>query len=185
MDTTDGVPQWQVFGERTIYDNAWVQLVQVDVEPPDGRRFWHHVVRLQTVAAAVVLDEDNRVLLLRRHRFATGELGWELPGGIVAAGETGAEAAMRETEEETGWRPTGAPTLVARFQPMPGMVDTPHEAYLVRGAQHVGDPTDPEEAGRVEWVSLDDIPKMIAAGEILGSGSLVGLLAILAGLVQL
>jgi 8-oxo-dGTP pyrophosphatase MutT (NUDIX family) len=174
-----------VFGERTLYDNPWVRLVQVDVEPPDGHRFWHHVVRLQTVAAAVVLDDDDRVLMLLRHRFATDQVGWELPGGIVGPEETGSQAAMRETEEETGWRPTGQPQLVSRFQPMPGMVDTPHEVYVVRGAQHVGDPTDLEEAGRVEWIPLQNIPKMIRNGDILGSGSLVGLLGVLApGVVE-
>lgn len=176
----DGIPRWTVFGERTLYDNPWVRLVQVDVQPPAGQRFWHHVVRLQTVAAAAVVDDADRVLMLRRHRFATGEVGWELPGGIVGSGETPAEAAVRETEEETGWRPTGQPHLVARFQPMPGMVDTPHEVYLVRGAVHIGDPTDPEEAGRVEWIPLSEVAKMIRDGDILGSGSLVGLLGVLA-----
>jgi 8-oxo-dGDP phosphatase len=185
--TTEGLSaaHWQVFGERTIYDNPWVRLVQVDVQPPGGQRFWHHVVRLQTVAVAAVIQHD-RVLMLLRHRFATDETGWELPGGIVCANETAAEAAVRETEEETGWRPLGVPTLAVRFQPMPGMVDTPHEVYVVRGAERVGEPIDAEEAGPVEWISLTEIPKMIAGGQILGSGSLVGLLAVLTpGLVEL
>lgn len=109
----------------------------------------------------------------------TTSFGWELPRGIVGPDETPAQAAVRETEEETGWRPAGTPRLVARFQPMPGMVDTPHEVYLVRGARHIGDPTDLEEAGRVEWVPLRSIPKMIRSGDILGSGSLVGPLGVL------
>jgi 8-oxo-dGTP pyrophosphatase MutT (NUDIX family) len=181
----EDVPRWKVFGERMVYDNPWVRLVQVDVEPPDGNRFWHHVIRLQTVSAAVVLDDHERVLLLLRHRFATDQTGWELPGGIVGPGETPAECAVRETEEETGWRPSGPPRLISRFQPMPGMVDTPHEVYLVRGAQHMGDPTDLEEAGRVDWVPLQQIPKMISEGSILGSGSIIGLLGVLApGVVE-
>ena len=55
---------WKVYGERTLYDNPWVRLVKVDVEPPGGHRFEHHVVRLQRVAVAVVLDERDRVLML-------------------------------------------------------------------------------------------------------------------------
>lgn len=180
----DGVPRWQVFGERSLYDNPWVRLVQVDVEPPDGRRFWHHVVRLQTVAAAAVVN-DGHVLMLLRHRFATSEVGWELPGGIVGPEESPAAAAVRETEEETGWRPIGTPTPIARFQPMPGMVDTPHEVFVIKGAEHVGAPSDLEEAGRVDWIALRDVPAMIRAGEVLGSGSLVGLLALLVpGMVE-
>jgi hypothetical protein len=91
-DSSAEVPLTKVFGERMIYDNPWVRLVQVDIEPPDGRRFWHHVVRLQTVAAAVVVDAQDRVLMLRRHRWAIQEIGWELPGGIVGHGESGADA---------------------------------------------------------------------------------------------
>lgn len=180
------MPLTKIFGERTIYDNPWVRLVQVDIEPPDGRRFWHHAVRLQTVAAAVVVDDDDRVLMLRRHRFVTGEVGWELPGGILKPGESAADAAMREAEEETGWRPTGKPRLIARFQPMPGMVDTPHEVYYAKGAQYVGAPTDLEEAGEVGWIPLGSVPKLIGNAEILGAGSLVGLLGVLTpGLLEL
>jgi 8-oxo-dGTP pyrophosphatase MutT (NUDIX family) len=171
--------RWTTHGERTVYDNRWVRLVLVDVQPPDGRRFEHHVVRLQRVALAVVLDDHDRVLMMWRHRFATAEWGWELPGGIVDAGEEGAATAAREVEEETGWRPGPLEHLVS-FQPMPGMVDTPHELYIARAAEKVGEPTDAEETARIEWVSLARVLDLVAKGEILGSGSLVGLLYVLA-----
>ena len=129
--------RWRVHGERPIYENQWVRLTLVDVEPPAGDRFEHHVVRLQRVALAVVLDQDDRVLMMWRHRFATDEWGWELPGGIVEADEDGESTARREVEEETGWRPRPLAHLVS-FQPMPGMVDTPHEVYIGHGAERVG-----------------------------------------------
>ena len=116
-------PRWQVFGERTVYDSPWVRVVRVDVQPPAGDRFEHHVLRLQRVVMALVLSEDrSSVLMLRRHRFVTDEIGWELPGGIVDAGESGLEAAARETLEETGYE-ASAGRLLAAFQPMIGMVD--------------------------------------------------------------
>jgi 8-oxo-dGTP pyrophosphatase MutT (NUDIX family) len=176
--SSNPAPRWAIHGERTIYDNPWVRLVLVDVEPPDRSRFEHHVVRLQRVAIAIVIDED-RVLMLWRHRFVPDAFAWELPGGIVDPGEDAAAAAARETEEETGWRP-GLMKHLITFQPMVGMVDTPHELYVAHGAEHVGEPTDDEEAGRVEWVPLADIPGLIERGEIAGSGSLVGLLHVLA-----
>ncbi|MGH3715720.1 MAG: NUDIX hydrolase [Micromonosporaceae bacterium] len=176
MTAPDEPPRWRTHGERTIYDNPWVRLVQVDVAPPDGTRWWHHVVRLQTVSAAIVLDDADRVLMLYRHRFVTDEMGWELPGGIVGKDEDAAATAVRETEEETGWRPTGKPDHLVSFQPMPGMVDTPHEVYVIRGAEHIGEPTDAEESGHVEWLSLDRVRELIQQGKVVGSGALVGLL---------
>jgi 8-oxo-dGTP pyrophosphatase MutT (NUDIX family) len=153
--------------------------VLVDIEPPDGRRFEHHVVRLQRVALTVVLDEHGRVLMMWRHRFATDDWGWELPGGIVDVGEDAPTTAAREVEEETGWRPGHVEHLIS-FQPMPGMVDTPHEVYVAHGAEKIGEPTDLEEAARIEWVPLDRVTELARKGEILGSGSLVGLLYVLA-----
>ena len=50
----------KVFGERVLYESPWVRLTLVDIEPPDGHRFEHHVVRLFRVAIALVLNEQGR-----------------------------------------------------------------------------------------------------------------------------
>lgn len=50
-------------------------------------------------AAAVILDEHGRVLLVN-HRY--GRLNWELPGGGAEAGESIVDTALREVLEETG-----------------------------------------------------------------------------------
>ncbi|GAB3428411.1 NUDIX hydrolase [Flindersiella endophytica] len=174
--------RWKVYAERTLYEHRWVRLVLVDIEPPSGERWWHHVVRLNRVAIAVVLDDADRVLMLWRHRFATDEWGWELPGGIVDGEEDSATTAAREVEEETGWRPHAPLRKLLEFQPMPGMVDTPHELFLAHGADKIGEPTDAEEAGVVSWIPMADVPALIARGEVLGSGSLVGLLLVMSRL---
>lgn len=169
----------KVYGERLLYESPWVHLTLVDVEPPDGHRFEHHVVRLFRVAVALVLNEKDEVLMLWRHRFVADAWGWELPGGIIDDGEDGPACAAREVLEETGWR-TGPMAHLVTFQPMIGMVDSPHELYVGHGATLVGDPSDPEEAGRIEWIPMASILTMISRNEILGSGSLVGLLHVLA-----
>ncbi|MDE3205190.1 MAG: NUDIX domain-containing protein [Acidobacteriota bacterium] len=62
--------------------------------------------RRRQAARAVVLDEADRVLLLRaRDPFVPAKGGWwELPGGGMESGEESAAAAAREIEEETGLR---------------------------------------------------------------------------------
>lgn len=178
--TTSGeLEPWHIYGKRPVYNNRWVRLELVDVEPPGVKRFEHHVVRLQHVAITAVLDDQDRVLMLWRYRFVPDQWGWELPGGIVDAGEDARTGALREVEEETGWRPTDLEHVVS-YQPMVGMVDSPHEIFVGRGATQVGEPTDVEEAGRVEWVPLADIPSLMAEGKLMGSGTLVALLHVLA-----
>ena len=162
-----------------MYDNRWVRVMLVDIETPDGQRFEHHVVRLQTVAISAIKNAQDEVLMMWRHRFATDEWGWELPGGIVDPGEDALAAAGREVLEETGWRPRSLRHLLT-FQPMPGMVDTPHALFVAEGAEKVEEPTDAEEAAVIDWVPMADVLELARRGDILGSGSLVALMYLLA-----
>ncbi|GHA13046.1 NUDIX domain-containing protein [Streptomyces echinoruber] len=175
----EGLKPWRIHGERDLYDNRWVKLQLWDVEPPGVERFEHHVVKLHRVAVTAVVDDQDRVLMMWRYRFVPQRFGWELPGGIVDKGEEPADTALREVIEETGWRPKNLEHVVS-YQPMVGMVDSPHEIFVAHGAEKVGEPTDLEEAGHIEWVPLADIPGLMARGELLGSGTLVALLHILA-----
>ena len=54
------------------------------------------------------------------------------------------------------------------------------DVFLWREFEHVGEPTDTEEVGRLEWVPLSRVPDLAARGELLGSGTLVALLYYLA-----
>lgn len=163
-------------GERSLYESGWVSLSLVDVEVPGLRRFEHHVVRSPRPAAGVVVaDPERGVLLLWRHRFITGSWGWELPAGGVDASETVEQGAAREVLEETGWRP-GPLTLMQVNHPMNGLSDTTFHLFLARSAVRVGDPTDPSESERVEWLTPDRVREVVRAGEVTDGLSLGGLL---------
>jgi 8-oxo-dGTP pyrophosphatase MutT (NUDIX family) len=54
-------------------------------------------------AGGVVLDDAGRVLLIRARDLRNRPV-WTLPKGALNAGETSAEAALREVREETGYR---------------------------------------------------------------------------------
>lgn len=95
----------------------------------------------------MLLDDQDQVLMLWRHRFVPDRWGWELPGGLVDADEEPADAAARELEEETGYRAAQV-EHIATFQPMPGMIDAEHFVFVGTNAKRVGDPTDLSEAAR-------------------------------------
>lgn len=148
----------------------------VDVEIPGGTRFDHHVVRFPSPAAGVVVRNEKRdVLMLWRHRFITDTWGWEIPAGRVDDGETPAEAGAREVLEETGYRAHDMWTVGA-YAPSNGSTDQVFHVFAADGATHVGEPTDPSEAERIEWVPQDEVRKLIHEGHIFDGLSLTSLL---------
>ncbi|RTL61607.1 MAG: NUDIX hydrolase [Pseudonocardiaceae bacterium] len=175
----DEAERWIVHGERSVYETEWVTVGLADISMPSGERFEHHTVVLPPAAMTVVLDDaGEHVLLAWRHRFVPDVWNWELPGGLLDPDETPAETAAREVEEETGYRPRSVEHLVT-FEPMIGMVRNAHHVFLARGAERIGEATEVNE-GRFEWIALAEVPELIAKGRIVNSGSLVGLLHVLA-----
>ncbi len=62
---------------------------------------FHHFITPIPAAVALILDAQDRILIIRRaHEPGLGKLG--LPGGVIEPEETGESAAARETREETG-----------------------------------------------------------------------------------
>jgi 8-oxo-dGTP pyrophosphatase MutT (NUDIX family) len=158
--------KWIVHGERTLYDSPWVRLALTDVEIPGGERFEHHVIRMPANAAGTVIHDPERgVLMLWRHRFVTDTWGWEVPAGRVDPGETPIEAAAREAFEETGWQPGPLRHLTTYF-PHNGFNDCAFHLFTADGATHVGDPTDPSESERIEWLPIARLRDEVRAGNV-------------------
>jgi len=169
--------RWEVRSEKPLYTDEWLDVRLADVELPDGRHLDHRLIRTRPGAGAVIAV-DARVLMLWRHRFITDSWGWEIPLGKADPGEAPAAAAAREAEEETGWRP-GPLRYLLRVEPTPGISDSVHHVYRADTAQHIGPPEDDLESERVAWVPLTDIPRLVAAGEIVSGTTLAALLYVI------
>ncbi|MEU4241043.1 NUDIX hydrolase [Actinoplanes sp. NPDC026619] len=108
------------------------------------------------VAAAVVVD-NGRVLLVRR-AVAEGRLSWQFPAGKFEPSESGEQAAVRETFEETGLavRPIGS--LGERVHPDTGRVMIYVACEMVGGAAHVASN---EEVAEVVWCDRDSLMALV------------------------
>ena len=91
-----------------------LQHLRKRLEPQLRRAFhlyWRMARGMTLGVRGVVLDDDNKVFLVRHSYVA----GWHLPGGGVEVGETFLEALRRELSEEGRIELTGEPVLHGLF----------------------------------------------------------------------
>jgi 8-oxo-dGTP pyrophosphatase MutT (NUDIX family) len=167
--------EWEVTSERSLYKDRWLDVRSADVKLPDGRHLDHRLIRMPSSAGAVVINSNLQALLIWRHRFITGRWGWEIPMGIIHADEDPAEAAAREVQEETGWKPLEMRPLLYG-QPAAGIMDLAHYVFVSENAVKASPPSDSFESSRIEWIPLADVPELITKQQIVNYAAMASLL---------
>lgn len=144
---------------------------------------WEFVSRTRGVSAAVMLAvDDGHVLLVEQHRVPLGMRCLELPAGLVGDEEEGEEvekAAIRELEEETGYRAARVVDL-GRFHSSPGMASEGFTLLRAEGLEKTGEGGGVEgEDIAVHRVRLADVPAFVEQKRAEGAAIDVKLLLLL------
>ena len=145
---------------------------------------WEYVSRTRGVSAAAILAvDDGHVILVEQFRVPLGRPCLELPAGLIGDEEEGEEveaAAIRELEEETGYRAERMEDL-GRFHASPGMSSEGFNLLRAHGLTKVGEGGGVAgEDIAVHRVPLDEIAAFIAAKRADGYAMDVKLLLLLA-----
>ena len=97
----DGWPK--ITHRRNIPISPWMTVIERAVAfAPGAPTELYHAVGQQDYIAIVALTPDGLIPIVRQYRPAVERFTWELPAGLVDAGEDAAETCRRELMEETG-----------------------------------------------------------------------------------
>lgn len=107
--------------------------------------------RFTVTAAAIVVDQQGRVLLLK-HRFRPGT-GWGIPGGFIETGEQPHEAVRRELREEVGLELADVEVVHTRAFRKPRQIE------IVYRCRPSGDALPQSvEIRKADWFPIDSLP---------------------------
>jgi mutator protein MutT len=105
--------------------------------------------------------QDGQALLMVKVRNLEGEMKWTFPKGHIEKGETASEAALREVEEETGYRcdiVKPFERVQYYFQRGDRITKKTVTWFLMKPLEKTG-VHDAEEILETEWVSLEEAKK--------------------------
>jgi 8-oxo-dGTP pyrophosphatase MutT (NUDIX family) len=162
--------------ERIVWSGTLVSAGTGTFVDPDGNEFERDVVH-HPGAVVVVPVIDGDVVLVRQYRAAIDDILLELPAGKRDVADEPVElTASRELEEEVGMR-AGSLEKLAEFYNSPGFCDEHSFLFLATGLTPCATSFQGHEEQHmtIERVPLDDVPGLIASGEIVDAKSIIGL----------
>lgn len=150
---------------EVLYEGRIVTLRVDRVCLPSGKEARREVV--EHAPAAVILAENTagELLFIRQFRYPIGKVILEIPAGLVEEGENPAEAAVRELQEETGWKP-GRIKEVFRFYPAVGFCNEELILYHATDLTASKLAEDPDECIEPQFLPLSRVRELLDAKEI-------------------
>ena len=159
---------------KQIYKGRVVTLNLETVTLPNQATVELEVVRHPGAAAVVPLKADGTVVLIRQYRLAAGGFIYEVPAGKLHPGEDPQQCAIRELEEEIGYRPARMDKL-ATFFTAPGFTDEVMHLFKATGLTPGAQKLDHDEVLEVVELSLKEAIDLIKDGTIRDAKTIVGL----------
>lgn len=147
-----------------IFKGKMISLQVDHVLLPNGESATREIVKHPGAVAVIPLLGD-KMIVVEQYRKPLEKSQVEIPAGKLDAGEEPLKAALRELEEETGFR-TENIKLISSFYTSPGFADEIIHLYLaedlVKGAAN----PDEDEFLECEAITLEQAQQYIREGRI-------------------
>lgn len=152
-----------------------IRVTTDEVTLPNGHRTTLEVVHHPGGAAAVALDAEQRVCLLRQYRYVAEGWVWELPAGKLEPAEPPLATAQRELVEEAGvsarhWRSLGV------CLSSPGVFTERVHLFLATEIMPAAQAHERAEVIEIHWVPLAQACTWALDGTITDAKTALGLL---------
>ena len=134
----------------------------------EGRKVKREIIEHRGASAMLAFDEENKVILVKQHRFPHGYV-LEIPAGTLEKREEPIKCAFRELEEETGYRAKKMTKLISYF-PSVGYNQEEIHIFVASGTKKEFDlKLDNDEFITVIKMDIKKLIGMIKAGKIIDS----------------
>ncbi|GAB4450015.1 MAG: NUDIX hydrolase [Anaerolineae bacterium] len=164
-----------IIESQTIYTGRVFDVELDTVRLPDGRTGTREIIRHGGAAAIVPIDDEGCVIMVRQFRLPANRELLEIPaGGLDSPDEPPRDCAIRELQEETGYRP-GELVALGGFFVAPGYTTEYIHLFLGRHLTPSRLEMDSDEYIAVTRVPFDEALAMAYDGRLIDSKSIIAL----------
>ena len=165
--------KWKTLKSKLLFTHPRKEIYEDEVELPSGHKtsYLHYGKGLD--AGTVIAVRDNKVLLQREYSYPPDEWLYQFPGGVIEPNESNEAGALRELQEEA--RLTGTLTQIGWFYVDNRRTADKFYVFLATDvSEYLSAQLDAEEEIEDYWLSVTEVDKLIATGQINNYSALAG-----------
>ncbi len=165
---------FEIIESEDSFSGRIIRVQKDRMRLPNGAEVTREVVRHPGAAVVVPILDDRRIILIRQFRYPAQKEIWEVPAGTMEPGETPETCALREVEEETGYRAERVePTLT--FYSSPGFCDEKMHLFHALNLTQTTPSLDEDESLQVAIFPIEEALRMAVSGEVEDAKSIIGI----------
>ena len=168
----------KILSQQTVYKGKLLEMRVDRIVEAGGPETTREIVVSPNAVCIVARPSPDHVILIRQYRHATGRVLLEIPAGGLKHDENPRTAAVRELEEETGYR-AGRITEHGGFWMTPGFTTEFMHVFEASDLVKTQINPDEDEVIEVDVVLNDEAFRMIDDGRIQDAKSIASLLKVL------
>ena len=157
---------------KTLCKHPRVTLSEDTIQLPDGSQSSYlRYDNLKDSACLLVQNSEKEFLILEEYTYPLDDNIYQMPGGLLDAGETPTQAAKRELIEETGYSSNNFTYLGSVYQDHRRSVAKVHLFHvtdIVEGQAN----REGHEFMQIKWFSERDTSKLVQKNQLQHYGSL-------------
>lgn len=146
------------------------------IEVEGGKKTTFDFINHKGASAMIPVDQDGNILMVRQYRNAIDQYTLEIPAGGLNQGEDNLTCAIRECEEETGYKAGEVQHLIDVYTTV-AFSNEKICIYYTTGITPSKQNLDEDEFVTAERHTLADLTKMILDGLITDAKTVAGILA--------
>lgn len=164
----------KTISSKRIYKGRMLGLRDDTVELTAGQVSHREICEHPGAVAIIPITHDSKIVLIRQYRKPADEVLIEIPAGLIYPNEDLKSAAVRELEEETGYK-TEKIEFIFSIYTSPGYSTEKLHFFIAKDIIKTQTKLDYDENIETEIFQIDEALQMIKTGQIKDSKTIIAI----------